>query len=80
MRLVKFTLTQEHGDPYPVFINPDHVERVRSALSNEKVGNRSQANTCVVISGKVIFLKEAIDEVVAALTSSTLAARLAAKI
>lgn len=62
---------QEHK---PIFINPDYVERVRLAADKELEG------TAVIMGGKALQIKEAIDEVVAALTSSTLAARLAAKI
>lgn len=88
MRLVKFTqVNTETGDTGSIWVNPDHVARVfpkeNCAVAAVKVPHHD-ANTRISVAstaqGVAFWVKETPDEVVAALTSATLAARLAAKI
>jgi hypothetical protein len=90
MRLVKFTRVDSNtGDEGLIWINPEQVARVipkatcviPKATSETKV---AYANTRISVAGTspaiAFWVKETPDEVVAALTGSPVAVRLAAKL
>ena len=88
MRLVKFT--QVHADTGTeglIWINPEQVARVipkTSVLENVAKARATNANTRISVAstaqGVAFWVKETPDEVVAALTGSSVAARLAANL
>lgn len=88
MRLVKFTqINKESGVAGVTWVNPEQVARIipKESCAAAVVGvPHPEANTRISIAstaqGVAFWVKETPDEVVAALTSSTLAARLAAKL
>jgi hypothetical protein len=76
MKLIKFTQVVKSREEYPVYINPDTVTRVRPSHNDAP----PSAKTHLVMGAHYIHLTESLEEVVAALTSPTLATRLAAKL
>lgn len=80
MKLIKFTQVVRSREEYPVYINPDNVSRVRILTRHEKLSAAPEATTYLVMGSASIHLSESLEEVIAALTSPTLATRLAAKL
>ena len=83
MRLVKFTQVVKNSGvegEYPIYINPDTVSRVRPLTLKDRETASSKAVTYIVMGSNSINLSEGLEEVVVALTSPLLSARLAAKL
>jgi hypothetical protein len=83
MRLVKFTRVDSNsGDEGLIWINPEQVARVIPKASVSETPKVAYANTRISVAGTSIafWVKETPDEVVAALTGSPVAVRLAAKL
>jgi hypothetical protein len=82
MRLVKFTRVDSNtGAEGLIWINPEQVVRVIPKASVSETPKVAHANTRIAFAGTTIafWAKETPDEVVAALTASPVAVRLAAK-
>lgn len=77
MKLIKFTQVVKGGDEFPVYVNPESVTRVRPSHNDAA---HPLAKTHLVMGAHYIHLTESLEEVIAALTSPTLATRLAAKL
>jgi len=85
MRLVKFTRVDSNtGDEGLIWINPEQVARVIPKASVSETPKVAYANTRISVAGTspaiAFWVKETPDEVVAALTGSPVAVRLAAKL